>query len=91
VIIRELVAVQSLRIVPNPRSSVVEEMPSSQLVLFTSRIGDSDAALLEGDPAVQPFTWAGLARAMRDPELELMEVAEPLWLGEWVRAVRCGH
>ncbi len=88
VIIREPVAVQSLRIVPNLRSSVVEEMPSSQLVLFTSRIGDSDAALLEGDPAVRPFTWAGLVRAMRDPELELMEVAEPLWLGEWVRAAR---
>ena len=45
-IVREPVAVQSLRIVPNLRSSVVEEMTSSQLVLFTSRIGDSDAALL---------------------------------------------
>lgn len=79
---------QSLRIVPNLRSSVVEEMPAGQLVLFTSRIADSDAALLEGNPAVRPFSWAELLRAMRDPGLELLEVAEPLWLGEWVRAVR---
>ncbi|HEY2190737.1 MAG TPA: glycosyltransferase [Actinomycetospora sp.] len=79
---------QSLRIVPNLRSSVVEEMPPGQLVLFTSRIADSDAALLEGNPAVRSFSWAALVTAMRDPGLELMEVAEPLWLGEWVRAVR---
>jgi hypothetical protein len=80
------VRVQSLRIVPNLRSSVVEEKPASQLVLFTSQLGDSDAALL--GPTVRPFTWAGLLRAIRDPDLELMEVAEPLWLGEWVRALR---
>ena len=79
--------VQSLRIVPNLRSSVVEEKPASQLVLFTSQLGDSDAALLAA-PGVQPFTWSGLLTAIRDPDLELMEVAEPLWLGEWVRALR---
>ena len=77
---------QSLRIVPNLRSSVVEEKPANQLLLFTSRLGDSDAALL--GPTVRPFTWAGLLHAIRDPDLELMEVAEPLWLGEWVRALR---
>jgi glycosyltransferase involved in cell wall biosynthesis len=80
------VPVQSLRIVPNLRSSVVEEKPASQLVLFTSQLGDSDAALL--GPRVRPFTWAALLRAIRDPDLELLEVAEPLWLGEWVRALR---
>jgi glycosyltransferase involved in cell wall biosynthesis len=80
--------VQSLRIVPNLRSSVVEEMPAGQVVLFTSQLGDSDAALLSGNPTVRPFTWAGLLHAIRDPDLELMEVAEPLWLGEWVRALR---
>jgi glycosyltransferase involved in cell wall biosynthesis len=80
--------VQSLRIVPNLRSSVVEEMPPAQLLLFTSRIGDSDDALLAGNRAVRPFSWRRLLRALRDPELELVEVAEPLWLGEWVRAVR---
>ena len=78
---------QSLRIVPNLRSSVVEEMPAGQVVLFTSELGDSDAALL-ADPAVRPFTWAGLLRALGDPDLELVEVAEPLWLAEWWRAVR---
>ena len=77
---------QSLRIVPNLRSSVVEEKPTSQLVLFTSQLGDSDAALL--GPTVRPFTWPALLRAVRDPDLELLEVAEPLWLGEWVRALR---
>jgi glycosyltransferase involved in cell wall biosynthesis len=79
--------VQSLRIVPHLRSSVVEEKPAGQLVLFTSQLGDSDAALLTA-PGVRPFTWSGLLRAIRDPDLELMEVAEPLWLGEWVRALR---
>jgi glycosyltransferase involved in cell wall biosynthesis len=81
------VRVQSLRIVPNLRSSVVEEKPASQLVLFTSQLGDSDAALLTG-PGVRPFTWSALVRAIRDRDLELVEVAEPLWLGEWVRALR---
>jgi glycosyltransferase involved in cell wall biosynthesis len=80
------VPVQTLRIVPNLRSSVVEEMPPGQALLFTSQLGDSDAALL--GPAVQPFTWRGLLDATRDPDLELLEVAEPLWLGEWVRALR---
>lgn len=79
---------QSLRIVPNLRSWVVEEMPPGQLLLFTSQIGDSDAALVEGNQAVRPFSWGRLLRALRDPDLELVEVAEPLWLGEWVRAVR---
>jgi glycosyltransferase involved in cell wall biosynthesis len=82
------VPVQSLRIVPNLRSSVVEEMPPGQLLLFTSRIGDSDAGLVEGHPGVRPFSWGRLLRALRDPDLALVEVAEPLWLGEWVRAVR---
>jgi glycosyltransferase involved in cell wall biosynthesis len=80
------VRVPSLRIVPNLRSSVVEEKPSTQLVLFTSQLGDSDAALL--GPTVRPFTWTAFLRAISAPELELMEVAEPLWLGEWVRALR---
>ena len=77
---------QSLRIVPHLRSSVVEEMPASQHLLFTSQLGDSDAALL--GPRVRPFTWGALLRAIHDPDLELLEVAEPLWLGEWVRALR---
>jgi hypothetical protein len=79
---------QTLRIVPNLRSSVVEEMPPGQVLLFTSELGDSDAALLVGHPAVRPFTWSRLLGAVTDPDLELMEVAEPLWLGEWVRAIR---
>lgn len=79
---------QTLRIVPNLRSSVVEEMPAGQVVLFTSELGDSDMALLAGNPVVLHFTWSRLFRALRDPDLELMEVAEPLWLGEWVRAMR---
>ena len=84
----EPVAVQSLRIVPNLRSSVVEEMPASQVVLFTSQLDDSDAALLTSTATVLPFSWARLLRAMLEPDLELVEVAEPLWLGEWVRATR---
>jgi glycosyltransferase involved in cell wall biosynthesis len=80
--------VQTLRIVPNLRSSVVEEKPAGQTVLFTSRLGDADAALLEGDPTVLPFRWSRLVDAVRDPDLELIEVAEPLWPGEWVRALR---
>lgn len=79
---------QSLRIVPNLRSSVVEEMPAGQVLLFTSQLEDSDAALLTANPSVRPFTWGALVRAMSDPDLELVEVAEPLWLGEWVRALR---
>lgn len=78
---------QTLRIVPDLRSSVVEEAPASQLLLFTSQRGDADPALLDL-PSVRPFTWANLVRALRDPDLELVEVAEPLWLGEWVRALR---
>ncbi|PVY97078.1 glycosyltransferase [Actinomycetospora cinnamomea] len=78
---------QSLRIVPDLRSSVVEEKPASQALLFTSQRDDAEAALLE-DPSVRPFTWSRLVDAARDPDLELLEVAEPLWLGEWVRAVR---
>jgi glycosyltransferase involved in cell wall biosynthesis len=79
--------VQSLRIVPDLRSSVVEEAPASQVLLFTSRRSDADPALLDL-PAVRPFTWTTLLEALRDPDLELVEVAEPLWLGEWVRALR---
>ncbi len=79
---------QSLRIVPNLRSSVVEEMPAGQVLLFTSRLGDADAALLRDNPAVRPFGWARLLTAVLDRDLELMEVAEPLWLGEWFRATR---
>jgi glycosyltransferase involved in cell wall biosynthesis len=81
------VPVQTLRIVPDLRSSVVEEAPASQVLLFTSQRGDADPALLDL-PAVRPFTWANLVGALRDPDLELVEVAEPLWLGEWVRALR---
>ena len=77
---------RSLRIVPNLRSSVVEEMPATQAALFTSALADADAALL-ADPRVQPFTWRRLLAALRDPELALLEVAEPLWTGEWVRAL----
>jgi hypothetical protein len=62
-------------------------MPAGQRLLFTSQLRDSDAALL-ADPAVEPFTWTRFLRRATDPDLELMEVAEPLWLGEWVRAVR---
>lgn len=36
-----------------------------------------------------PFGWRRLVRALRDPELEVLEVAEPLWLGEWRRALPC--
>ncbi|HSK58754.1 MAG TPA: glycosyltransferase [Actinomycetospora sp.] len=78
---------QTLRIVPDLRSSVVEEAPASQVLLFTSRRSDADPALLDL-PAVRPFTWTTLLGALRDPDLELVEVAEPLWLGEWVRALR---
>lgn len=39
-------------------------------------------------PAVAAFTWRRLLRALRDPELEVLEVAEPLWVREWVRALR---
>src|SRR5919107_4357636 len=85
--VEEPVPVQTLRIVPDLRSSVVEEAPASQVLLFTSQRGDADPALLDL-PAVRPFTWADLVGALRDPDLELVEVAEPLWLGEWVRALR---
>jgi glycosyltransferase involved in cell wall biosynthesis len=81
------VPVQTLRIVPNLRSSVVEEMPPGQVLLFTSELGDADAALVS-NPSVLPFTWGRLLDAVRDPDLELLEVAEPLWLGEWLRALR---
>lgn len=77
----------SLRIVPHLRSSVVEEKPATQVLLFTSQLGDADAALLTG-PTVLPFTWGRLLRAIAEPDLELMEVAEPLWLAEWVRSLR---
>lgn len=79
--------VTTLRIVPHLRSSVVEEMPPGQRLLFTSRRGDAEADLL-ADPAVRPFSWSRLVDAARDPDLELLEVAEPLWLAEWVRALR---
>ncbi|GAA4796877.1 hypothetical protein GCM10023200_36260 [Actinomycetospora chlora] len=78
---------QTLRIVPDVRSSVVEEMPAGQVLLFTSQRGDIEPQLL-AHPAVHPFSWPRLLRALRDPDLELIEVAEPLWLGEWVRALR---
>ncbi|MEJ2888813.1 glycosyltransferase [Actinomycetospora aeridis] len=78
----------TLRILPDLRSSVVESMPAGQELLFTSRRTDADAALL-ARPDVRPFTWRALRHALRDPDLEVLEVAEPLWLGEWRRAVRC--
>ncbi len=76
-----------MRIVPHLRSSVVEEMPAGQRLLYTSELGDSDADLLADNPAVGHFTWSVFLKAVRDPDLELMEIAEPLWVGEWVRAV----
>ena len=79
---------QTLRIVPDLRSSVVEEMPATQRLLFTSERRDSDATLLADNQAVLPFTWSRLLRAARDPDLELVEVAEPLWTAEWRRAIR---
>ncbi|MDD7936181.1 glycosyltransferase [Actinomycetospora straminea] len=72
---------------PDLRSSVVEEMPATQALLFTSRRADADPALL-ADPRVSPFTPCRLVAALRDPELAVLEVAEPLWTGEWVRALR---
>lgn len=78
---------QTLRIVPDLRSSVVEEMPATQALLFTSRRADADPALL-ADPRVAPFTPRRLLTALRDRELAVLEVAEPLWTGEWVRALR---
>jgi len=62
-------------------------MPAGQALLHTSRRADADAALLTA-PDVAPFTWRRLLRALRDPDLEVLEVAEPLWLGEWRRALR---
>lgn len=62
-------------------------MPPGQALLHTSRRADADAALLTA-PGVAPFTWRALLRALRDPDLEILEVAEPLWLGEWRRALR---
>src|SRR4051794_34990968 len=62
-------------------------MPAGQVLLFTSELGDADPALL-AHPDVRPFSWSELLRAVRDPDLELLEVAEPLWVGEWVRALR---
>ena len=55
--------VQTLRIVPHLRSSVVEEMPPDQVLLFTSELDDSDVALLTGNPGIRPFTWPGLRKA----------------------------
>lgn len=78
---------QTLRIVPDLRSSVVEEMPPGQLLLHTSRRTDADADLVAG-PGVRPFTWSALVRALDDPDLVLLEVAEPLWLAEWGKALR---
>ncbi|MFC5141757.1 glycosyltransferase [Actinomycetospora rhizophila] len=63
-------------------------MPPGQALLHTSRRDDADAALLTA-PGVAPFTWRALLRALRDPDLEILEVAEPLWVGEWRRALRC--
>lgn len=78
---------RTLRIVPHLRSSVVEEMPPDQALLFTSERRDADVSLYAGRE-VRPFSWPALVRALRDPELELLEVAEPLWTAEWVRALR---
>ncbi|MEJ2869516.1 glycosyltransferase family 4 protein [Actinomycetospora sp. OC33-EN08] len=78
---------QSLRIVPDLRSSVVEEMPATQALLFTSARTDADAELLR-DPRVRPFTWRTYLRQLRDPDLVVLEVAEPLWFGEWKKALR---
>ncbi|GLZ55685.1 glycosyltransferase [Actinomycetospora sp. NBRC 106378] len=78
---------RTLRIVPHLRSSVVEEMPPDQALLFTSERHDADPRLYAGRD-VQPFSWRALVRALRDPDLELLEVAEPLWTAEWVRALR---
>ncbi|MDL5154459.1 glycosyltransferase family 4 protein [Actinomycetospora termitidis] len=78
---------QSLRIVPDLRSSVVEEMPATQALLFTSARTDADDELMQ-DPRVRPFTWGTYVRQLRDPELVVLEVAEPLWFGEWKKAVR---
>ena len=77
---------QSLRILPDLRSSVVEEKHPGQVLLFTSKRDDSDASL--HDPSVRPFSWRTFVDALRDPDLELLEVAEPLWLGEWKKALR---
>ncbi|MFC5064424.1 glycosyltransferase family 4 protein [Actinomycetospora atypica] len=78
---------QSLRILPDLRSSVVEEKHPGQVLLFTSERDDSDASLT-GDSMVRPFSWRTFVDALRDPDLELLEVAEPLWLGEWRKALR---
>ncbi|WP_433802192.1 glycosyltransferase [Actinomycetospora sp. CA-084318] len=78
---------RTLRIVPHLRSSVVEEMPVDQALLFTSERGDADVSLYAGRE-VAPFSWRALLRALRHPDLELLEVAEPLWTAEWVRALR---
>ncbi|WP_051085938.1 glycosyltransferase family 4 protein [Actinomycetospora chiangmaiensis] len=78
---------RTLRIVPHLRSSVVEEMPADQALLFTSERRDADVSLYAGRD-VRPFSWRALLRALRDPDLELLEVAEPLWTAEWVRALR---
>ncbi|MCD2186890.1 glycosyltransferase [Actinomycetospora soli] len=72
---------------PHLRSSVVEEMPADQALLFTSERGDADVSLYAGRD-VRPFSWRALLRALRHPDLELLEVAEPLWTAEWVRALR---
>lgn len=62
-------------------------MAPGQELLHTSRRDDADDALLAA-PGVAPFTWRRLLRALRDPDLEILEVAEPLWVGEWARALR---
>ena len=51
---------------------------------------DADAALLRGNPAVRPFTWARLLTAVLDRDLELMEVAEPVGWAAFVSDARNG-
>lgn len=54
-------------------------------ILFFGRRVETDQRLLDDAPHVFRFTLRRFIRGIRNPEVDLIEVAEPMWISEWPR------
>lgn len=76
---------KTLAIVPQLRNSVLEWPSSESRVLYQSARLEIDPAAIAESANVARLSFRSLYEALRDPEIDLMEIAEPMWITEWPR------
>jgi len=71
--------IRHIRVVPELRSSLLEEPSPADLILWRSLKPDTDRGLVVQNAYVQRFTWKGFVLVLvRNPIVDI-ELPEPLW------------